>query len=143
MNLPPRKPLVAPALDLLADPRQVATVVAADDVDRDAVAVPAPEPPERLPERLADGVPDREIDARERDQADAAVAQLVEGDGIAELPAALVGERVLADEPRRDLVADHADDVGQRLVLIGGVGLADDSLLGDTRVMTLARFSIR
>ena len=78
-------------------------VVAADGDHRHAVAVAAPEPPQRLAERLADRVPDRGVDARHGDEAEPAVAQDVERRRPAELPAALDGEGVLADQPRRDL----------------------------------------
>ena len=98
-------------------------VVAADDVDREAVAVAAPELGERASERLADRVPDGGVDAGERDQPDAAIAQLVERHRVAELPAALDCERVLADQARLDLGADDLDDLGERRVLVGGVGL--------------------
>ena len=83
-----------------------------------------------MPECLADRIPDREVDAGQRDQTDPAVAELVVRDRVAELPAALVREGVLADQLRRDLVADHADDVRERLVLVGGIRLADDPLVG-------------
>src|SRR6185437_3395756 len=102
---------VAPLGHLVPDAVEVAAVVAADDVDGDPVGVAAPEPPQRLPEGLADRVPDREVDRSERDEADPAVAQLVEGHRMAELPAALHRERVLTDQARRDLVADDVHDL--------------------------------
>src|ERR1019366_10185177 len=120
-----------PLFHLIADAREVAAVIAADYVDGHTVAIPSPQAPEGLFERLADGVPDREVDAGKGNEADAPVPELIEGGRVAELPAALVGKGVLADQPRRDFVADHADDVRQRLVLVGGVGLPDDPLLGD------------
>ena len=117
-----------PAGDLVSDRTDVGAVVAADDVDRHAIAIAAPETPQGLADRLPDGVPDGEVDVRDGHQADAAVAQLVVGDGVGELPAALVRERVLTDEMRADLLADDRGDLAEGLVLVTCVGLADDSL---------------
>ena len=89
----------APFGDLVADPGEVAAVVAADDVDRDRVAVAAPELPQRPAERFPDRVPERDVDRGERDQPDPLVAELVVGGGEPELPAALDREGVLADQP--------------------------------------------
>ena len=117
-----------PLLDLGADLVRGA-VVAADDVDREPVAVAAPELGERPSERAADRVPDRRVDARERDEADPPIAQLIERDRVAELPAALDGEGVLADQARLDLGPHDLHDLLQRRVLVGGVGLADHALV--------------
>src|SRR5262249_11228176 len=47
------------------------------------------------------------------------------------LPAALGRERVGADQPWRDLVADDGRDVGKRVVLVPGIRLAHDALVRD------------
>src|SRR4029077_5379016 len=76
LELAAAEPALAPLGDLVADPGEVAAVVPADDVDRDRVAVAAPELPERPAERLPDRVPEREVDGRERDEPDPLVAEL-------------------------------------------------------------------
>jgi hypothetical protein len=110
--------------DLLGDAER-AVVVAADRDHRERVAVAAPQPPQRLAERLADRVPDRRVDAGGGDQPEPPVAQDVERHRSGEIPAALGGERVLAHERGRDLVADDRVDLEQPGVLVAGVGLAD------------------
>jgi hypothetical protein len=47
-----------------------------------------------------------------------------------QLPAALDGDGVPADEVRLDLVVDDAHDVGEPGVLVARVRLADDALVG-------------
>src|SRR5581483_6074814 len=128
LELAAAKPELAPLRHLVPDPGEVAAVVAADDVDADRVPVPAPELPERTVEDLADRVPERQVDAREGDEADPAVAELVERDRKPELPAALDREAVLADQPRRQLVGDDCRDVAQGRVLVARIGLPDDAL---------------
>src|SRR5206468_2557931 len=107
----------------------VRAVVAADRDHRDAVAVAAPEAPQRLTVRLADEVPDGRVHAGARDEAEAAVAEDVVGRRARELPAAFDGERVLSEEPRRDLLANDAVDSPERLVLVAGIGLADEPVV--------------
>ncbi len=119
------EPLLDLAADLVGRP-----VVAADDVDGQAVAVAAPELEERATQRASDRVPDRRVDAGERDEADAPIAKLIERDRIAELPAALDRERVLTDQARLDLGLHDVHDLLERRVLVGRVGLADDALVG-------------
>ena len=48
--------------------------------------------------------------------------------GPRELPAALDLERVLADQPRLDLVPDDREDLVERRILVAGVRLAHDAL---------------
>ena len=105
-------------------------VVAADRDHRQAVAVPAPEPVERLAERLADRVPDGGVHTGRRDEAESAVAQDVERRRPGELPAALDAEGVLADQARRDLRPHDRVDLVEARVLVAAVRLADDALLG-------------
>ena len=107
-----------------------ARVVAADRDHRQAVAVPAPEAPQRLSEHLADEIPDREVDARARDQAEAPVTEDVERRGPRKLPAALDRQRVLPDQDRSDFVVDDPLDLEQAGVLVAGVGLADEAVDG-------------
>ncbi len=121
------EPLLAELGHLLGD--VLLPVVAADRDHRQAVAVAAPEPVQRLTERLADGVPDGGVDAGGRDEAEPAVAQDVERRRPRELPAALDPERVLADQPRRDLGPEDLVDLVEARVLVAAVGLADDALL--------------
>ncbi len=128
LNLQPASPGVAIALHLAGDLGERLPVVAADRDHLDAPPEPAPEPPQRLAERLADGVPDRRVDAGTGDEAEPPVAQDVERRGPGELPAALDLERVLADQPRLDLVPDDREDLVERCILVAGVRLADDAL---------------
>ncbi len=60
----------------------------------------------------------------------APVAQDVEGGRPCTLPAALDGERVLADQARRYLVDDDALDLEQAGVLVACIGLADNAFVG-------------
>ena len=106
------------------------SVVPTDDVHREAIAVAAPHLVQRAPEHLADHVPQGGVDAGERHQPDAAIAELVERRRVAELPAALDLHRVLADQAGDDLGAGDIDDLEQRVLLVGGVGGADDALRG-------------
>src|SRR6185437_763958 len=124
LELHPGETLRLERLDLARDVRVLA-VVAADRDHRNRVAVAAPEPPERLAERLAGRVPGSRVDAGAGDEAEAAVAQDVEGRGAGELPDALDREQVLAEDARRDLVTDDALDLDQRSVLVADVRLAD------------------
>ena len=128
LELAAGEPSLAVALHLARELGQRLPVVAADRDQLDAPAIAAPEPPERLAEGLADGVPDRRVDAAAGDEPEPAIAQDVEGGGARELPAALDLERVLADQPRLDLVAHDGEQLGQRGVLVARVGLADDAL---------------
>ena len=128
LELHAREPTVAELLDLGRD--VLRAVVAADRDHRQALAVAAPQPVEWLPERLADRVPDRRVDARGRDQSEPAVAQDVERRGPRELPAPLDAEGVLADQARSDLGPDDRVDLVEPGVLVAAVRLADDALLG-------------
>ena len=120
--------LLAELRDLPGD--VLRAVVAADRDHGQAVAISTPESVERLAERLADRVPDRGVDAGRGDEAEPAVAQDVERGRACELPAALDAERVLADQPRRDLRPQDLVDLVEAGVLVTAVGLADDALLG-------------
>ena len=122
--------------DLLGD-ADTGAVIAADRGDGDRVAVPTPQPPEGLSRRLADGVPDRRVDARAGHQSEAAITQDVERRRPRLLPTQLHGAGIEADQLRSDLVADDARDLLEAGVLVAGVRLTDDSRgrvhLGDDR----------
>ena len=105
-------------------------VIAADRDHRQARAVAAPETPQGLAECLADGVPQRSVHARARDEPDAPVAEDVEGRRPHQLPAAFDRVRVFAEQLRRKLVVDDAVDLEQARVLVTGVRLADDAVVG-------------
>jgi hypothetical protein len=105
-------------------------VIAADRDHRQARAVAAPETPERLAQRLADGIPQRGVDTRARDEPEPTVAEDVERRRPQELPAALDRVRVLAEQLRGELVVDDPVDLEQAGVLVAGVRLADDALVG-------------
>ena len=108
----------------------VHAVVAADRDHRQARAIAAPQSPEGLFERLADRVPKRGVDAGAGDEPDAPVTEDVERRRAAQLPAALDRVGVLADELRRELVVHDAVDLEQARVLVAGVRLADDAVVG-------------
>ena len=92
-------------LDLLALGRLVVgDVVAADADHRDAIAIPAPQPPQGLAEGLPDGVPDRRIDAGHRLHRVPARPKLVEGRREHRLPDAFRGKGIEADDARHQLV---------------------------------------
>ena len=83
-----------------------------------------------LPERLADRVPQCRVDAGAGDEPEPPVAQDVEGRGSQQLPEPFDRERVLAEQLRRKLVVDDAVDLEQARVLVAGVCLADDAVVG-------------
>ena len=87
LELHPGEATLAELADLLGD--VLLAVVAADRDHRQAVPVAAPQPMQRLPERLADRVPDCGVDAGGGDEPEPPVAKDVEGGRAGELPAAL------------------------------------------------------
>src|SRR6185295_17757729 len=68
LELAPTEAELAPLGHFLADAGEIGAVVAADDVDTERVAVAAPKLEERPVERLADRIPEREVDARQSDE---------------------------------------------------------------------------
>ena len=128
LELEAGEPEVAELGDLVLD--LGAAVVATDRDHRQLRPEAAPEAPERLAEGLPDRVPQGRVDAGAGDEAEPAVAEDVERRGSRELPVALDGVRVLADQRGRDLLVDDPRDLAERGILVAGPGLADDSLLG-------------
>ena len=90
------------------------------------IDIAAPELVKGRVERLADGVPERAVDASLRAHRELPVAQDVGARLAHELPAALDIEDVLADQQRLDLIEDDLDDFALRFEFISVVDLADD-----------------
>ena len=136
LELHPGEATAAQLVDLIGNAHSGA-VVAADRRHLDRVAVTAPQSPQRLPGGLADGVPDRRVDARAGDKPEPTVAQDVVGRRASQLPATFHGAGIDPDELRSDLVADDRRDLLQSGVLVSGVRLTDHTCgrvhLGDDR----------
>ena len=109
---------------------RVVRVVATDRDHRELRAITSPETPERLPERSADRIPDCRVDAGAGDEAPAPVPQDVERHRSGELPAALDGQGILADQARRDLLVDDPIDLEQVRILVACICLARHALVG-------------
>jgi hypothetical protein len=112
LELEPRQSELLQFSDLRRKIR-VVPVVATDRDHRELRAVTSPETPERLPERSADRIPDGGVDAGAGDEPAAPVTQDVERHRPRELPAALDGQGILADQARRDLLVDDPIDLEQ------------------------------
>ena len=107
LNLQPARPHLAELRDLLGELGGLAAVVVAPDDDhRHAVAVAAPEAPQRLAERLADRVPDGGVDARAATRPRRRSRRMSNVDGRRASRQRSVANASRPDQPRRDLVAD-------------------------------------
>ena len=89
LNFTPAKPASTYERMTVATSSSGEVVVAADDADRDVVGGAAPQAMERQAERTPEDVPDRLVDARDRLQRQAAVAQDVVRGGLHGAPRAL------------------------------------------------------
>ena len=138
----PRVLLRRPAADLELDAReprrvvrdelpglvQVQVVVAADDGHRQRVGDRAPQPMERQADGLAEDVPDGRVEARDRLERQAAVAQDVVGGRLHGRPGALRVGRAATDDPGRQLVVDDADDKRLLVVRVAVVDLGHQAV---------------
>lgn len=114
--------------DLVRDRAQRLSVVPADRDHGHLVGEAAPEPPQRLLERLADGVPDRGIRRGESDEAQPPVAEDVICSGVRRLPALCCAEGVHPDEARTDLIDDDVVDLVESGELVTDVRLPDNAV---------------
>src|SRR5258708_6785177 len=122
--------LVAAAGPPLGGSRELVAVIGAETerrIDRDFFARAAEQPPDRLPERLALEVPQRDVDRGDRVARVAGLPARAE-QPVEPLPDALMGQRIFADQDvRGDFVDRGGDDL---LFRDAGDAVADATVVG-------------